>query len=73
MKIRIPVLVGDDGTVNGSLYGNPNGSEVDTNVLYDCVDSDRTCLVWVEAEIDVDALFKPSEVTGKVTEIGEVE
>ena len=73
IKIRIPVIVTKNGAANAGCFSRTSDGkcEGDHQFAYDCIDQKDyetgTAVVHVDAEIDLDEVFKHFEVTGTPT------
>ena len=68
MKIRIPMVVSENGNISSSFYRSSDGGEhQDVGLLWDDVPPHiQARLLHVVAEVDIEALFKDATIEGSV-------
>ncbi len=75
VNVRIPVVVRDNGEINGWVTMDSNGKHSeDEAIIYDGFPEDANLRkVYITAEIDVDAIFKDTNVSGQTIVLTEDE
>lgn len=70
MKIKIPLVVTPQGRVNSAFFRREDGREVqDVRLLFHDTPTDTSVrLVHVEADLDLEAIFRADTIAGEVVD-----
>ena len=68
LKIKIPAVVSETGNVSAAFYRSRDGGEhQDIGLLWDDLpEGEKSRLIHIEAEVDVEALFESANIHGTV-------